>query len=276
MSFLIQGASALDEEPCQYGTSRILCRGPKRTPTGNYVAFLGDSETFGRFVEWPFAALIEQTTGRVCVNLGAINVGLDSYLHEPDLLEMAAGAEAVVVQVMGAQNLTNRFYRVHPRRNDRFLEPTPELVAMFPEVDFTEFNFNMHMLNTLKKTSPNRFRVVQREIKALWVTRMGRLVEKIGRQTLLLWLQYMDRGPLRLETQSPTDSGFVDSKMVNEIRPFLAGVVTQAVCSATETGEMDSMIFGHMQEPVAEKSLGPTTHTLIASAVADALPVPAP
>ncbi len=59
------------------------------------------------------------------------------------LLEIAAAGKVTVIQVMGAQNLSNRFYRVHPRRNDRFLEGVrPAGSRSISEVDFTEFHFN--------------------------------------------------------------------------------------------------------------------------------------
>ena len=271
MSFLIQGASALDEEPCRYGESRLPCRGPRREPDGHYIVFMGGSETYGRFVEWPFAALTEQATGRVCINLGSVNAGLDSYVHDRSLMDIAKGADAVVVQIMPAQNLSNRFYRVHPRRNDRFLEPTPELVSMYPEVDFTEFNFNMHLLNTLKKVSPSRFGTIKAELKSLWTARMRRLIEVTGKRTLLLWLRYMDRGPMQVETAACTSPAFVDAKMIDSLRSNVAGIIMRKVRSAGATGDLESMFFGQMEEPIAEQMIGPTKHALIANAVVEAL-----
>lgn len=272
MSFLIQGASALEEEPCRYGESRLPCRGPKREPDGKYIVFMGGSETYGRFVEWPFAALTEQATGKVCINLGSVNAGLDSYVHDPSLIEIAKGAETVVIQVMPAQNLSNRFYRVHPRRNDRFLAPTPELVSMFPDLDFTEFNFNMHLLNALKAVSPARFAVVKQELRELWLARMRRMIDMVGGHPLLLWLQYMDRGPMQVEMASRTSPAFVDTKMVSALKPLVSGVVSRRVRAAGVSGDLESMVYGQMQEPVAEQLIGPTTHALIANAVVEALP----
>ncbi len=55
-----------------------------------------------------------------------------------------------VIQVMGAHNMSNRFYAVHPRRNDRFLRASLGCCkTIYPEVDFTEFNFTRHMLTAL-------------------------------------------------------------------------------------------------------------------------------
>ena len=83
-----------------------------------------------------------------------------------------------VVQVMGAQNLTNRFYTVHPRRNDRFLRAAPDLQALYPEVDFTEFHFTRHLLRTLRWSSADRFEVVAEELRAVWVAPDGRIAAR--------------------------------------------------------------------------------------------------
>mgnify|MGYP007100961825 CR=1 FL=1 len=91
------GPAALDYMPCRYGSSKILFRGPRRRLDKPYIAFLGGTETYGKFLAEPYPALVEAGLGRVCVNLGAVNAGADIYLNEPSLLEVIAGAEAVVI-----------------------------------------------------------------------------------------------------------------------------------------------------------------------------------
>ena len=85
------------------------------------MAFLGGSETYGKFIQDPFPDLVERALGMTCVNLGYMNAGVDAFIHEAEVLSLAAAAEITVIQLMGAQNMSNRLYRVHPRRNDRFL-----------------------------------------------------------------------------------------------------------------------------------------------------------
>ena len=43
----------LDYEHCRYGQSRISFRGPKKNLKGRFIAFLGGSETYGKFVRKP-------------------------------------------------------------------------------------------------------------------------------------------------------------------------------------------------------------------------------
>ena len=70
-------------------------------------------------------------------------------------------AEHTVLEVLGAANLSSRLYAVHRRRNDRFLHPSAELQKLYPEMDFTQFNFTGHMLSSLYALDPQRFGVVR-------------------------------------------------------------------------------------------------------------------
>ena len=153
MAYERMGETTLDYLPCRYGGCRLLFRGPQRRLEGSYAAFLGGTETYGKFIERPFPALVEARTGLRCVNFGWPNAGVDVFLNEPELLKMAGAARVVVLQVPCAPNLSNRYYSVHPRRNDRFVTATPRLQSLFPEVDFTEFHFTRHLLSRLRRVS---------------------------------------------------------------------------------------------------------------------------
>jgi Domain of unknown function (DUF6473) len=263
MSFEIAGTGVLDEQPCRYGASKLLCRGPRRALGDPYVAFLGGSETYGKFVAQPFAALLEPGLGRACVNLGCINAGLDSFVHDPDILRVARGSDLTVLQVLGAQNLNNRYYRVHPRRNDRFLAPSVLLSSIYREVDFTEFHFNKHLLNTLNMLSPERFATVQAELQQVWVGRMRLLLRALGGNVLLLWLRY--------DPDGAAGGGLgakpllVSSEMLDALRPQVKGVIEFPVVPAGQTGELGAMLFGPMQGPAAEHMIGPQGHQDVAA-----------
>ena len=77
MSFHHSVQRSLDYDPVRYGTSRISFRGPKKDLGGRYVAFLGGSETYGKFLQEPFPDLVEQALDLTCVNLGYMNAGID-------------------------------------------------------------------------------------------------------------------------------------------------------------------------------------------------------
>ena len=81
------------------------------------------------------------------------------------MLSACANAQVTVIQILGAHNMSNRFYTVHPRRNDRFLRASPMLRGIYHDVDFTEFNFTRHMLSRLREISEERFALVVEELK---------------------------------------------------------------------------------------------------------------
>lgn len=221
-------AAGLDYAVCRYGGSRLLFRGPKRPTDKPYIAFVGGTDVYGKFIERPLPALVERETRRNCVNLGVPNGSVDVQLNDPVIMELCRRAELSVIQITGAQNLSNRFYRVHPRRNDRLIEASTVLRALYPDVDFTEFSFTRHMLSALFMKSPQRFATVQKELEQAWVSRMQSMLTVVGTRVVLLW--WSDR-PLTNDAwySRPDpfrgDPLFVTRSMVQALRPLVKQIV---------------------------------------------------
>ncbi|HKL68542.1 DUF6473 family protein [Salibaculum sp.] len=210
---------------CSYGLSRLDFRGPWRPTDGGYLACLGGSETFARDVPHPFPELLEQETGTVCLNLGQQMAGPDLFLRDHAVRALVHDASAVVIQIMGAVNLSNRFYKVHPRRNDRFIAPCSPLRALYPEVDFTEIAFTGHLMARLAETDPLRVSEVRRVLRGCWMRRMRELVGLANGPVHLLW--FAPRHP-----EDPADNGHDPSLVTPEMLTALeaAGTkVTQVV-----------------------------------------------
>ncbi len=264
MSFELTGAGAPDDLPCRYGASKLMCRGPRRALDKPYVAFLGGSETYGKFVNQPFVALTESNLGMNCVNLGAVNAGLDAFARDPEIVAIAQGAQMTVIQVFGAQNLSNRYYRVHPRRNDRFLTASPLLSTIYRDVDFTEFHFNKHLLGRLHALSPERFAIVHEELQQAWLSRMRLLVRELSGQVQLLWLRYSVEDGCASCAKLGPEPLLVKREMLEDLRDDVLGIIEIPVRPAGKTGELAQMHFGPMQTPSAEYLIGPDTHREIA------------
>lgn len=268
MAYAYAGEGSLDYQPCHYGASKLVFRGPRRDLDLPYVAALGGTETYGKFVPAPWPQLVEAATGLRMVNLGCANAGADVYLCDPEVIEVAAGARMVVLQAMGAANLTNRFYAVHPRRNDRFVRAAPALTDLFPEVDFTNFHFTRHLLRTLCQVSPRRFEEVADDLRTTWVIRMRGLVERLRVPVILLWMA--EHAPANAGGLT-ADPLLVDASMTAMLREVCAGYVEVRLRRSASADPTAGMVFGALERPAVDGLPGPDAHARVAAALADAL-----
>ncbi|NUB44562.1 hypothetical protein GEU84_009230 [Fertoebacter nigrum] len=267
MAFAYPGDGALDYLPCRYGTSKLLFRGPRAALDGEYCAVLGGTETYGKFVPQPYPALVAQATGLSVANLGCMNAGPDVYLNDPAALEVAARARVTVVQIMGAQNMTNRFYSVHPRRNDRFLRATPLLRSLYRDVEFTEFHFTRHLLHTLQAVSADRFELLAAELRAVWVTRMLALLKQLRGHSLLLWMaDHPPPGPARADLACLPM--LVDAAMIAAVRPHATDYLEVVSSPEARAQGVNGMGFAPLDRPAAAEVPGPAAHAEVASALA--------
>lgn len=267
MAYQSLGDTSLEYFPCRYGASKILFRGPQRPLEGEYIAAIGGSETYGKFVEFPYPDLMEGLLKTPVINFGCMNAGVDVFANEQTLLDACNGAKLSVLQVPGAVNLSNRFYAVHPRRNDRFLRASNLLKTIYREVDFTEFNFTRHMLQSLQEISGEKFAMVEMELKEAWVGRMKSLVARIESPLILLWLS--ERG---ISEACPhgilgPDPAMVDEEMMNEIRPFVQDVVEVKVSQKDINLGREELVYPEMDEAAARSMLGAVAHDLAADAL---------
>ncbi|MBT54926.1 MAG: hypothetical protein CMF72_16205 [Mameliella sp.] len=247
-----------------------MFRGPRRRLDGSYVAFLGGTETYGRFVEQPFPELLETRIKLACANFGVVNAGVDIYLNDPSVMDLISGAEAKVVQIMGAQNLSNRFYSVHPRRNDRFLRASDRLMTLYPEIDFTEFHFVRHMLGRLAEASSDRYAEVLTELRTAWTARMKHLLTQLRGDIVLLW--FADH-PVPVETPATLEGDplFVNRDMIETLRPRVSHVIEVVASDAARIEGTRGMVFSDFEACAAEELMGPLAHQEVSQALADVL-----
>lgn len=234
------------------GTSGLRCRGPL-VAGADATVFLGGSETLGRFVAHPFSMLLNDVCGQT-VNFGVAHAGVDCLLGLVGELDDSLRGRRFVVQLPCAANLTNSFFRVHPRRNDRLVAVTPALQRLFPEVDYSEFSFVRALLVALRDRSGARYGCVQNELRATWIRRMRLLVAHLPGEVRLLWLA--GRGPLGAEPAIVTDD------MVAALRrPCLRMAVEPAGVDTT------GMVFAPQDTAAARHMPGPRQHRDIAQAL---------
>jgi hypothetical protein len=264
----------IDYSPYRFERSKLQFRGPRPDLNEPFVAFLGSTETYGKFIARPFPAQIERRLGMACANFGCMNAGVDVFLGDPPTLEACSAARVTVVAVMGAHNLTNRFYAVHPRRNDRFIRASAFMKTVFQEVDFTEFHFTRHMLQTIKRSAPQKFEMLVDELQTAWIGRMTSLLEQIHSRKVLLWLS--DR-PIAAAAApaGPGELGhdplFVTARMIDALRPMVSDVVECVVPLQNLPPQIDQMVFAEVEASAAREVPGPAAHEAVAAALAGPL-----
>lgn len=273
MTYGHPGRGPLDYVPVRYAGARLDFRGPEPDLDEPYVAFLGGTETYGKFIPRPFPELVEDETGLTALNLGCVNAGVDSYLSEPALMDLISGAETAVIQIMGAHHLSNRFYSVHPRRNDRFVRASTLLRTVYRDVDFTEFAFVRHLLGALRDRSEERFALVVEELHQVWVQRMVQLIERIETRVVLLWMArrapplVADGDPRRPDADPP----FVDAGMLARVARAADACVEVVASGEARAAGTRGMAYSEMEAPAAAALLGPKVHEEAAEALAPVL-----
>lgn len=270
MSFHQSVQRTLEYNLVRYGASRISFRGPQKPLCGRYIAFLGGSETFGKFVKSPFPELVEAKLETTCVNLGYMNAGVDAFLHEAEILSIAARSEFTVVQVMGAQNMSNRLYRVHPRRNDRFLSASDLMQRVFPEVDFTEYNFTRHMLLDIATQANDRFSFITSELRAAWMSRMQHLLGLLPGKKALLWFSEQTP-PVRVQGVPDKDPWFIDQGMIEGLKNHVDVIIQIDLSDAALDEGSGGKYFTPMEWSAAQRMFGPRAHAEAADAISNAL-----
>lgn len=265
MSFETAGTGAMSYFPCRYGSSRLLFRGPRRDLDGDYCAVIGGTETYGKFIPRPFTDLVEDALGMTVVNLGCVNAGIDVFVNDSTVMEVAAGAKVTVIQALGAQNMSNRFYVVHPRRNDRFLRASAMLKALYPGIDFTEYHFTRPMLSALREDSSAAFEVVVAELQAAWQARMRMLATRLPGHKVLLWLSTRAPDGEQHADGLGEDPLFVTRHMLDTVRPYFSRMVEISVGPEAMAAGTEGMMVSDLEEPAAAALPGPAVHAEVAA-----------
>jgi hypothetical protein len=219
---------------------------------------------YGRYLVDPFPALLEDRIATSVVNLAVENAGIDAYLNDPGVLSAAANARLVVVQLSCSQNTSNRYYSVHPRRNDRFLKASPVLQSLYPEMDFTEVHFTRHLLARLRGICPDRFKEIAEEVRTAWLWRMRRLVGQLKGDVVLVWFAPVPLADIRFS--APSGDIFLDRPTIEALRPHVRRIVELVL--RDWNGDRSEMHIPELESARAVHLPGPRAHRHAAEAIA--------
>ena len=93
--------------------------------------------------------MLEREMSTLIHNLGAQHSGAVLYTEDDAIHEIIENAQVVFMKAPSVVNQSNPFYRVCPRRNDRFVTALGPLYDLFPEADFVECHFAKHLITKL-------------------------------------------------------------------------------------------------------------------------------
>jgi hypothetical protein len=212
----------------RFGRAKQLYRGPKPDLTGPYLACIGGSETFGKFVDRPWPDCLSGHLGLPVANFGTPGAGPGFFLKDPVLLEVLSRASACVVQTMTAWSNSNRLFSVRKRRNERVQGASEMLCLMYPEIEPAKFRFVHKMLGRMHAVDPKRFRMVELELRQAWTARMRELLDQIETRRILLWFSERrpeDEDGVGTPPEMRVSPAYVTRDMVEALRPMVDEVV---------------------------------------------------
>lgn len=253
--------------PChRIGTSRLPIRATAENIERDFVVFLGSDNTYGCHLEHPFPALVQRSTNFQVINFGCVGARNDLFVQNNEMLEVCKRASLVFIEIMGAEAISNRLYRVDARNNQLIVRVSKYLKALYEEVDFSGVFSVSELLSVLAQKSEEKFYFVKLELHLAWVARLRALVRMVGAPVILLWIA--DHDPYHAETGGTLfrDPLFVDRTMIEALRHEVVDIV-EVVASKRElyvgrsdtTPEIPNLPFG---------SLGPEYHDRVATELA--------
>lgn len=247
MSYMRDPVLAKDWPTWRFGRARQIYRGPRPDLDQPYVAAIGGSETFGKFVRCPWPQFLEARLDFPVANFGTPGGGPSFFLKDPALLEALSKARACIVQVMPAWATSNRLFTVRKRRNERLNTVSDMLKALYAEIDVAAFRYTHNLLHRLYMADPQKFRVVDLELRAAWTARMRDLAEQIETRKVLFWFSERrpeDDGGPNASPEKLVSPAFVNRAMIEAIRPHFDAVVEYVAPPGLARGPGDGIEEG--------------------------------
>jgi len=234
---------------------------------GDYVAYIGGTETFGRFIETPYPMLLEDQSGLSSINLGCQNAGVEAFISSPELIDICSMAKVTVIEILGAPNMSNRMYTVDPRNNNRFVRASKSFKDTFPEMDFSKFDRTDDLLNEIACKAPDKVHLVRQEIQSAWVARMRTLLDKIAGRKILLWLA--DHVPFSAVAGGTIcrEPLFVDRAMLNAVTSRADRLIEIVATQDEITQGYEFLYHSDLEHAEAKEMLGPVVHARVAEAL---------
>lgn len=172
--------------PYRLPDSRVDLRGPEPPAGAACGVCLGGAETRAEGLDRPWPALLGRACGVAMRNLGVAHAGPQLYLDDPGLRHAIEAAPVAVIAPLAPANVSNRFYRVHRRANDRYVGRSRALALLFPEVDMSDVHYVGHLHALLSAADAVRYGILRAELARAWTARMATLLALAPQRAVLL------------------------------------------------------------------------------------------
>lgn len=187
-------------------------RGPRRDfRVEGAICCIGAAQTFGRFVERPFAAQLDALLDQPVLNLGLSGAGPEVYLGTPFLLQTLARADTVVVQSMSARSVSAGIFETQANKGALAFRDGPLAGKVMKA---------QRAYHALAETYGRDAFIEQvRAAQARWLELHEELAARIPGRKIFLWLSAAEPGQnINLEEQKLGQfPHFVDAPMVDRI-----------------------------------------------------------
>ena len=274
MQGMTEQTEVLDYQTYRYGRSKQRFRGPRPDLSQPYIAFIGGSEPFGKYVPKPFPMQLQERLNFACANWGTPGAGPSFFLRDPVVLEACSNSKVCVISVMGAVAMSNRMYSVFKRRNSRVREVSATLKALYPNMALGDFRFAHNMLRKLHQQNPNNFKVLEIELREAWKARMRELLEEIETTRVLLWMSSRapEEEPHAKDPESFTSApAFVNREMLEAVAPMADILVEYVAGHGVAHKPGDGRIFPEEKADAALRYPGMTMHNQVADLLEEPL-----
>lgn len=122
-----------------------------------------------------------------------------------------------------------------------------------------------HLMTCLQKVRDARIEVVLDELRRNWVRKIGDFLQALETPVILLRLQVL-RGEQGAHHIDFADVGVTD-QMIQVVGKSCTDIVDVKTHVCGQSDEIVDMLFGTLQQPMAEHMIGPAAHRAIAAAL---------
>ncbi|MBT5754218.1 MAG: hypothetical protein HOI41_04550 [Acidimicrobiaceae bacterium] len=228
VGYQIQDREIIDYELWSISGGNANLRGPRPVFADRpYIVFTGAAQTFGRFVEKPFAEQVGKLLEMPALNLGLSGAGPEVFLQSEELKGVIAGAELHFCQVLSARSVSAGLFECQKNNGVlKFLAGKRAGEIMLAAQAFAVLR---------DEYGETAYREQIEASQRAWVERYRKLLSARKSPTYLLWISTQPIGHVGESVGEGSPVGefphFVTPTMIDEISSDTNGVID---CAFTE------------------------------------------